>query len=69
MTYTDLNALLENAEKNGHTTPFSAENKNGEAVIIQRAKDCIILQTFQHNGWVRTNEYYPDGTITETYDK
>ena len=26
-------------------------------------------RTYQDNGWTRINEYYPDGTTTEMYEK
>lgn len=49
-------------------------NEKGEYVVIktytnedgEEVKQCKI---YQDNGWVRIEEYYPDGTMTETYEK
>lgn len=49
--------------------PLMAENENGETVIVERGTSCIIVTTLQPNDWCRVNEYYPDGTITETYER
>ena len=68
-TYEGLDRALKRAEKKGYVSPFSAQNIDDEDVVIQRYPDCIQLMTFQNNGWIRINEYYPDGTTTETYEK
>lgn len=68
-SYKDLNQSLVQAEQAGFTSPFSATNSQNENVIVQRTHDYIRLDTFQDNGWIRVNEYYPDGTITETYER
>ena len=68
-SYTDLDTSLRKAEDAGYTTPFTATNSRKENVIIQRAQDYIRLDTYQSNGWIRVNEYYPDGTVTETFER
>lgn len=67
--YTDLDTSLRKAEEAGYTTPFSATNSSKENVIVQRYQGYIRLDTYQNNGWIRVNEYYPDGTITETFER
>ena len=54
---------------NGMELPVSGENSNCETVIIEGNKAVIITTTVQKNGWCRINEYYPDGTTTETYER
>lgn len=57
----------------GHKLPCTAENENGEMIVIQYGKDeageFFQLMTMQHNDWVRVNTYYADGTVTETYKR
>lgn len=67
MTYESISKLMDS-----HESPCTAENENGETVIIERFRDnynryFYRLQTAQTNGWLRISEYYADGTITETY--
>ena len=64
MSYTELHKMLA-----GKNLPLSAENENGEYVIIEGNSNCYRLTTAQHNNWCRINEYYPDGTVTETYER
>lgn len=69
MTYDSIKMMLE-----GYATPRTATNGNGESVIIERIFDsgndnCYRVTTAQNNGWCRINEYYADGTISETYDR
>ena len=50
------------------------QNGNGEFVIIQTytnaaGEEVRQQKTYQHNGWIRINESYPDGTTTETYER
>lgn len=49
--------------------PLSAENENGEYVIIEGGENCYRVTTAQNNNWCRINEYYADGTITETFER
>ena len=53
----------------GTELPIMAVNNSGETVIIEGNKDVLITTTVQRNGWLRINEYYPDGTATETYER
>lgn len=61
--------LKELVEKSGMDTPFTAVNNFGEDVIIERGEDFFCVTTVQSNDWLRINEYYKDGTITETYQR
>ena len=50
------------------------ENENGEYVSVhtytnEEGETVKQYRTYQNNGWIRINEYYPDGTITETYER
>ena len=69
MTYTEIHAMVREAEAKGKSLPLSGENENGETVIVEGNAECYILTTMQKNNWCRVNEYYPDGTTTETYEK
>lgn len=69
MTYKEIQSLVNNAKANGKELPLSGENENGETVIIEGNDSCYILTTIQKNDWCRINEYYSDGTTTETYEK
>lgn len=56
------------------TFPLTAENENGETIIIEKDKTetnepYFVLTTIQENNWCRINEYYEDGTVTETFEK
>lgn len=53
----------------GMELPIMAVNSNDETVINEGNKDVLITTTVQRNGWLRINEYYPDGTTTETYER
>lgn len=64
MTYNKIKTLVQ-----GKSLPLSAENSDDEYVVIEGNEKCYILTTLQQNGWCRINEYYPDGTVTETYEK
>ena len=64
MTYDEIKVMVQ-----GKSLPLSAENSDGEYVVIEGNENCYILTTAQHNGWCRINEYYPDGTATESYEK
>ena len=51
----------------------SSTNENGEMVIFERGRDTegewIVLQTVQHNIWIRKNRFYKSGVITEEYER
>ena len=49
------------------------QNENGDYVNVHtymnEANEKVKqYKTYQSNGWVRVVEYYPDGTITETFE-
>lgn len=72
MDYEQLKEIVKKYKSEGHSLPCSAENENGEYVIITEGEDSgihfIELYTCQENDVGRINTYYEDGTITETYD-
>ena len=49
--------------------PCVGKNEEGESVWISINHDNITVQTFQKNGWIRTNVYWDDYNVEETYDK
>ena len=56
-----------------YSTPCTAQNQDGETVIIEKFRDendkyFFRTTTIQKNNWMRINEYYADGTVTETYE-
>lgn len=55
-------------EYGGSKTMKLGENENGENVQISIFFDRICVSTMQHNGWVRVNTYWRDGTREETFD-
>lgn len=48
---------------------YTSINALGQNVMVHITKDCLIITTFQNNGWARANYYYKDGTTCETYSK
>lgn len=49
--------------------PLAGKNEDNENILISINEHNITVQTFQNNGWLRTNIYHDDGTIEELYDK
>ena len=68
MTYEQIKDLV-----NGKSLPISAENENGENVIISEGKTSNMhfyeTQTAQKNDCVRINTYYQNGVTEETFEK
>lgn len=70
MTYADIKAVVDRYEAIGVSMPVAVSNEAGEwGILGYAANDGIELQTLQSNDWIRVTTYYPDGTITETYEK
>lgn len=66
---TDLRSMCELMDKYGESeTMFLGVNTNGEDTTISIATKNIVYVTYQHNGWVRKNIYWRDGTREETFD-
>lgn len=40
---------------------LSSVNQNGEKQLISFSEECVIVTTFQHNGWARENCYDVNG--------
>ena len=64
MTYQELTEVCR-----GMKLPFCAKNDDGENVIVSRGLDFFEQQTAQHNGWIRINRVYRDGTREELYKR
>ena len=50
------------------------QNQDGEYVtartyVNEDGETVKQYKTYQDNGWTRITEVYPDGTITETFEK
>lgn len=66
---TDFDAMRTLMEKYGHNdTIFFGVNTKFEETTISIYPEKIIYVTYQHNGWVRRNTYWRDGTREETFD-
>lgn len=65
----DLRSMCELMDKYGESEMmFLGVNTNGEDTTISIATENIVYVTYQHNGWVRKNIYWRDGTREETFD-
>lgn len=49
--------------------PLVGENEDGEMVMTEATSEFVRIVTYQQNGWVRVNYFYPDGTIEELYER
>lgn len=76
MNYKELQQLCA-----GKSFPVAGKNDIGETIIITPGRQCMIcggiqinrpyfdLATAQHNGWMRHNYIYEDGSTEEFYCK
>lgn len=65
----DLDGMRKLMEEYGDSeTAKFGRNELGEDVSISIFRDKIIVVTYQSNGWVRKNIYYPDGWSEEIFD-
>lgn len=66
---TDWKGMLELCHRyQEFDTYLEGKNSNGEDTMLSINKDNIVLDTFQSNGWIRQNIYYPqDCTVEERY--
>lgn len=70
MTYEELEEMMaKKTDKYGLNSTMTAENQDGEQVIITRYEDAIVVETLQKNGWIRKNVYHKDGAKEESYKK
>ena len=63
---TQLRELME--EYGDSTQMFFGKTEDGEDQQISINSDCIVVDTFQRNHWVRRNIYWDDGTVEETFE-
>lgn len=45
----------------GHCAPFDGLNEDGERIVLSVAPESILLETYQHNGWIRQNWFDENG--------
>lgn len=65
----DLRGMCKLMDEYGDSdTMFSGTNENGEDVRFSIFHEKIVVVTNQHNGWVRKNIYWRDGTREELFD-
>lgn len=65
----DLGSMCELMDKyGGSDTMFMGVNTEFEETEISIFPDKIVYVTYQHNGWVRKNIYWRDGTREEMFD-
>lgn len=68
MTFKELKKLT-----SGKELPLMGKNENGEAVIIQaigcKGEEGFKTTTAQHNGWVRENYFWKNGTVEELFSR
>lgn len=65
----DLGSMCELMNKYGDSdTMFMGVNTEFEETEISIFPDKIVYVTYQHNGWVRKNIYWRDGTREEMFD-
>ena len=72
MNYDYIKEKVESYKNEGKSLPCTAENENGELVVISEGQEdgthFFELYVCQDNDAGRINTYYADGTITEEYD-
>lgn len=49
--------------------PLVGKNEEGETVMAEVLHQFLKMTTYQSNGWIRINYFYPDGTIEEMFDR
>lgn len=76
ITYQGYDSIKKRCDKykaDGHTLPAVSQNINGENTIcVEGDADGLHffeIKTSQHNGWVRVNRFYSDGSTEETFER
>lgn len=70
ITFANLEKFVGDAE-----LPATAVNDGEEDIIISKESSeikpgyCYRLDTYQKNGWIRTNRYYGDNSMDETFEE
>lgn len=65
----DLSGMCALMDEHGNSnTMFVGVNTELEDTTISIFSEKIIYVTYQHNGWVRKNIYWRDGTREEMFD-
>lgn len=66
---TDWDSLIALMDEYGDSfSSYYGTNEEGETNRISINPDCIVVETYQSNGWVRRNYYHRDYTIEEIFD-
>lgn len=64
---TNLKAMCKLMDERGNTMCYGM-NEQLEDTTISVFHEKIVYVTYQHNGWVRKNVYWRDGTHEELFD-
>lgn len=65
----DFDSMLKLMEEKGNgDTMYVGVNADFERTTISIFQEKIICETYQHNGWVRKNIYWRDGTREELFE-
>ena len=69
MTYKEIEMAV-----NSRDLPLVGVNEDGERIVVgtgctEDGEQYYWITTYQKNGWVRTNNYYEDGTVEELYSR
>ena len=62
-----LNQMIDMADQ--FDMPLVGENEDGEMVMTEVTSEFVKMSTYQSNGWIRINYFYPDGIVEEMYDR
>ena len=62
-----MDKYTELRKKYGLCEGLCGNNEDGEHVIVSIDKEKATIRTAQHNGFIRTNVYWKDGTYEELY--
>lgn len=65
----DLDAMRALMDQYGaQNAVFAGPNEHGEETTMSITRNNIMCETLQHNGWVRRNIYWRDGSSEEAFD-
>lgn len=65
----DLDSILKLMDEKGNSdTMFMGVNTEFEEATISIFPEKIVYVTYQHNGWVRKNIYWRDGSCEELFE-
>ena len=62
-----IKQLVDNSDE--FEMPLIGVNEDGESTMTEVTDKFVLVKTFQDNGWLRNNYYYPDGCCEELYSR